>query len=101
MKKTSTKAKKKPRKRVKTSSRPVTRSYDPREWDDDATVEVNPEPRIRSEISTSIRLPIAMVNQLRKIAARKCDIGFQTLIKIWIAERLEKEMRRRASRARL
>lgn len=32
-----------------------------------------------------------MVNQLRRIAHRKGDIGYQTLIKIWIAERIEKE----------
>lgn len=71
-------------------------SYDPGEWDDSATVEVNPEPRLRSGLSTSIRLPAAMVNQLRKIATRKGDIGYQTLIKIWIAERLEEELGKRA-----
>jgi len=65
--------------------------YDPSEWDDEKSVEVVPEPRMRAGISTSIRLPKSMINQLRKIAQRKGDIGYQTLIKIWLAERLEEE----------
>jgi hypothetical protein len=67
------------------------KEYDPEEWDESSTVEVNPEPRMKAGLSTSIRLPVAMVNKLRKIAAKKGDIGYQTLIKIWIAERLEEE----------
>lgn len=65
--------------------------YDPKEWDDSKSVRVTPEPRMRSGISTSIRLPKEMVVKLRRIARRKGDIGYQTLLKIWIAERLEKE----------
>jgi hypothetical protein len=33
----------------------------------------------------------SVTRKLRKVAERKGDIGYQTLIKIWIAERLEKE----------
>ncbi len=33
-----------------------------------------------------------MVSQLRKVAQKKGGVGYQTLIKIWIAERLEKEL---------
>ena len=65
--------------------------YDPKEWDDEKSVSVTPEPRMKSGISTSIRLPKEMVAKLRRIARRKGDIGYQTLLKIWIAERLEKE----------
>jgi predicted DNA-binding ribbon-helix-helix protein len=65
--------------------------YDPSEWDEDKSVSVVPEKQTRSGISTSIRLPKEMVTKLRKIARRKGDIGYQTLLKIWIAERLEKE----------
>ncbi len=72
-------------------------AYNPSEWDESTTVEVNPEPRMKAGLSTSIRLPAAMVNKLRKIAAKKGDIGYQTLIKIWIAERLEEELRRKVS----
>lgn len=65
--------------------------YDPKEWDDSKTVEVFPEKKA-SGVSTSIRLPKEMLVKLRKVAKRKGDIGYQTLIKIWIAERLEKEI---------
>jgi predicted DNA binding CopG/RHH family protein len=65
--------------------------YDPKEWDESKSVAVEPEKRIGSEVSTSIRLPKHMVSKLRKVAMRKGGIGYQTLIKIWIAERLEEE----------
>ena len=39
----------------------------------------------------SIRLPMVMIKGLRDVAIEKGDIGYQTLLKIWIAERLEKE----------
>jgi hypothetical protein len=65
--------------------------YDPREWDDAKSLEVEPEKRSGAEVSTSIRLPKSMVSKLRRVAIRKGGIGHQTLIKIWIAERLEKE----------
>lgn len=75
------------KKRKKTKAR----AYDPSEWDESKSVEVDPEPRIRAGISTSIRLPKEMVTKLRRIAKKKGGIGYQTLLKIWIAERLEKE----------
>lgn len=66
--------------------------YNPKEWDESKSVRVVPGKRTRSEISTSIRLSKSMVDQLRKVAKRKGDIGYQTLLKIWIAERLEEEV---------
>lgn len=70
------------------------KDFDPAEWDEARSVEVTPEKRTqKTELSTSIRLPKEMVNQLRKIAVRKGDIGYQTLIKIWLAERLETEVK--------
>ncbi len=68
------------------------REYNPSEWDESQSVEVTPEKRRQvSELSTSIRLPKGMVTKLRSIAVKKGDIGYQTLIKIWLAERLEQE----------
>ncbi len=64
--------------------------YNPNEWDDKKSVEVIPEKKSYG-ISTSIRLPKEMVIKLKRVARRKGDIGYQTLLKIWIAERLEKE----------
>ena len=65
--------------------------YKASEWDESKSVEVIPEKKA-SGISTSIRLPKEMVAKLRKVARKKGDIGYQTLLKIWIAERLEKEI---------
>jgi len=65
--------------------------YKPADWDESKSVVVEPEPRMKAGISTSIRLPRQMVARLRRIARRKGGIGYQTLLKIWIAERLEKE----------
>ena len=65
--------------------------YNSSEWDETKSVVVDPEPRMKAGVSTSIRLPKHMVAQLRRIAHRKGGIGYQTLLKIWIAERLEKE----------
>jgi hypothetical protein len=69
--------------------------YNRDEWDESKSVEVTPDPRMKSGVSTSIRLPKEMVSKLRKIALKKGDIGYQTLIKIWIAERLEEESNRK------
>jgi len=65
--------------------------YDASEWDESKSERVSPEPRMKSGVSTSIRLPKEMVSKLRRVAKKKGDIGYQTLLKIWIAERLEKE----------
>ncbi len=65
--------------------------YKASDWDEKKSVRVTPEKKTKSEVSTSIRLPKNMVDKLRKIAKRKGDIGYQTLLKIWIAERLEQE----------
>lgn len=64
--------------------------YTASEWDESKSVAVEPEASERG-YSTSIRLSKKMIDDLRKIAKRKGDVGYQTLIKIWIAERLEKE----------
>lgn len=66
-------------------------SYSSTEWDESKSVTVEPGKRGSGELSTSIRLPKNMVLKLRRVAQRKGGIGYQTLIKIWIAERLEKE----------
>lgn len=64
--------------------------YRAKDWDDSRAVEVLPE-KTSVGISTSIRLPAEMIQKLRKVARKKGGIGYQTLLKIWIAERLDKE----------
>ena len=75
---------------------PSKAEYDPLEWDESKSVRVVPDKAMRSGVSTSIRLPKEMVEKLRKVARRKGDIGYQTLLKIWIAERLEREEKKSA-----
>jgi hypothetical protein len=66
------------------------RKYIPQEWDEEKSVFVIPNDGLKG-VSTSIRLPQDMIEKLKKIAQKKGGIGYQTLLKIWIAERLEKE----------
>ena len=61
------------------------------EWDFSKSTSVEPDKKAMKGISTSIRLPAEMVAKLRRVAKKKGDIGYQTLLKIWIAERLEQE----------
>lgn len=65
--------------------------YNSEEWDSSKAVTVKPKKEAMNGISTSIRLPQSMIQKLRKVAQKKGGIGYQTLLKIWIAERLEKE----------
>lgn len=75
----------------KTAKKKSIDKYNPNEWDFSKSIEVKPEKKPVRGISTSIRLPHSMVRKLREIAQKKGGIGYQTLLKIWIAERLEKE----------
>lgn len=47
--------------------------------------------RKRESKLISIRLPMNLLNRLRDIAIRKGDIGYQQLIKTYLAESLERE----------
>jgi hypothetical protein len=49
--------------------------YNPSDWDESQSVEVTPEPQLKTGISTSIRLPMDMIKKLRRITRRKGDIG--------------------------
>jgi predicted DNA binding CopG/RHH family protein len=51
-------------------------------------------PNLRPSLRTiSIRLPVSMIEDL-KILANKRDVPYQSLLKVFLAERLEKERRR-------
>ena len=82
---------------MKSKKGPSKNEYDSSEWDESKSVEVIPEKALRSGVSTSIRLPKEMVEKLRRIARRKGDIGYQTLLKIWIAERLDQELKKKSA----
>ncbi len=51
-------------------------------------------PNLRPMLRTiSLRLPVAMIEDL-KVLANKRDVPYQSLLKVFLAERLEKERRR-------
>lgn len=45
-----------------------------------------------SSTAISLRLPVAMLERL-KIEANKKDVPYQSLIKVWLSERLDSEQR--------
>ncbi len=65
--------------------------YEPKEWNFNKADEVTPDKKSRA-VSTSIRIPYVMVQEHRKVARKKVGIGYQTFLKLWIAERLEKQI---------
>jgi predicted DNA binding CopG/RHH family protein len=53
-------------------------------------------PKLKPSLRTiSLRLPVSMIEDL-KILANKRDVPYQSLLKVFLAERLEKERRPRA-----
>jgi len=51
-------------------------------------------PNLRPTLRTiSLRLPVSMIEDL-KVLANKRDVPYQSLLKVFLAERLEKERRR-------
>ncbi|GBE14558.1 hypothetical protein BMS3Abin14_00602 [bacterium BMS3Abin14] len=54
-------------------------------------------PKLKPSVKTiSLRLPEMMLEEI-KILANRMDVPYQSLMKIFLAERVEKEMRRRES----
>jgi predicted DNA binding CopG/RHH family protein len=50
-------------------------------------------PKLKPSLRTiSLRLPVSMIEDL-KILANKRDVPYQSLLKVFLAERLEKERR--------
>lgn len=51
-------------------------------------------PNVKPSLRTiSLRLPVSMIEDL-KVLANKRDVPYQSLLKVFLAERLEKERRR-------
>ncbi len=71
-------------------------SHDSTEFIDWRTAKRQKFPNLKPTLRTiSIRLPVSMIADL-KILANKRDVPYQSLLKVFLAERL-KEERRRAS----
>ena len=65
-------------------------------WDD---AEVATLPRLKPSTATiSLRLPESLLNDL-KILANQRDVPYQSLLKVYLAERVARERRRRVGEA--
>lgn len=62
--------------------------------DFDDSKEVRVEPKQMTHKLISIRLPITMIQDLRVIAEKRGDIGYQQIIKTYIAEGLLRDVRK-------
>jgi len=70
--------------------------HDSTQFIDWRTAERRKFPKLKPTLRTiSLRLPVSMIEDL-KILANKRDVPYQSLLKVFLAERLKKE-RRRAS----
>jgi predicted DNA binding CopG/RHH family protein len=90
----STTKKKIPEFKSEESERQFWAKHDSTEFIDWSVGERQKFPNLKPSLRTiSIRLPAAMIEDL-KILANKRDVPYQSLLKIFLAERLEKERRR-------
>jgi predicted DNA binding CopG/RHH family protein len=68
--------------------------HDSTEFIDWPSAERRKLPNLRPTLRTiSLRLPVSMIEDL-KVLANKRDVPYQSLLKVFLAERLEKERRR-------
>lgn len=91
-------AKKKPvpRLRSENQEREFWAEHDSTEFIDWSTARPGKFPNLKPTLRTiSLRLPVSMIEDL-KILANQRDVPYQSLLKVFLAERLKKE-RRRAS----
>jgi len=69
-------------------------AHDSTEFMDWQTARRHKFPNLKPTLRTiSLRLPVSMIEDL-KILANKRDVPYQSLLKVFLAERLEKERRR-------
>lgn len=62
-------------------------------WDTVETAdEVIEPPRVRVTKTVNLRLPVELIDGLRRAAERR-DLPYQTLIRMWLRERLDAEPR--------
>jgi predicted DNA binding CopG/RHH family protein len=90
----STKKKAVPEFRSEDSEREFWADHDSTEFIDWRSAQRRKFPRLKPTLRTiSLRLPVSMIEDL-KVLANKRDVPYQSLLKVFLAERLEKERRR-------
>jgi predicted DNA binding CopG/RHH family protein len=68
--------------------------HDSTEYIDWTTARQRKLPNLKPTLRTiSLRLPVSMIEDLKMLANRR-DVPYQSLLKVFLAERLEKERRR-------
>ena len=91
-----TKSKSVPEFRSEDEERQFWGNHDSTQFIDWRTAERRKFPKLKPTLRTiSLRLPVSMIEDL-KILANKRDVPYQSLLKVFLAERLREE-RRRAS----
>ena len=89
-----TKTKAVPEFRSEDSEREFWAKHDSTEFIDWQAAQRRKLPNLKPTLRTiSLRLPVSMIEDL-KILANKRDVPYQSLLKVFLAERLEKERRR-------
>jgi predicted DNA binding CopG/RHH family protein len=82
-----------PKSRTEDDERKFWAKTDSTEFIDWQSAEKRKFPTLKPSLRTiSLRLPVAMIEDL-KILANKRDVPYQSLLKVFLAERLEKEWR--------
>jgi predicted DNA binding CopG/RHH family protein len=80
--------------RTEDSERDFWAKHDSTEFVDWQTGHTRKFPKLKPTLRTiSLRLPVSMIEDL-KVLANKRDVPYQSLLKVFLAERLEKERRR-------
>ena len=90
----STKKKQVPEFQTEDEERKFWAQHDSTEFVDWASASRRKLPNLKPTLRTiSLRLPVSMIEDL-KVLANKQDVPYQSLLKVFLAERLEKERRR-------
>jgi predicted DNA binding CopG/RHH family protein len=90
----STKKKPVPEFRSEDEERAFWAQHDSTEFVDWRSAQRRKFPNLKPTLRTiSLRLPVAMIEDL-KVLANKKDVPYQSLLKVFLAERLEQERRR-------
>jgi predicted DNA binding CopG/RHH family protein len=83
-----------PKFRTEQEERDFWAKHDSTEYVDWSKAEKRKFPKLRPSLKTiSLRLPAAMIEDL-KMLANKRDVPYQSLMKVFLAERIERERRR-------
>lgn len=90
----STKKKQVPEFQTEDEERKFWAQHDSTEFVEWASASRRKLPNLKPTLRTiSLRLPVSMIEDL-KVLANKQDVPYQSLLKVFLAERLEKERRR-------